>query len=77
MGTVREKNRDEKFDRLVKSLKMPVFVIPAKAGIQYFQPVRNLDSGFHQSDDFLRNHQIWYQVNVLKKDTAALVRPGG
>jgi len=47
-----------KFDDLVKTLKMPNFVIPAKAGIQYFQTLINtLDSGFHRSDDFLRNHQ--------------------
>jgi len=36
----------------------PFFVIPAKAGIQFFQLVTEfLDSGFHRSDDFLRNHQ--------------------
>jgi len=44
-------------DGLVKSLKLPIFVIPAKAGIQFFQVVTtSLDSGFHRSDDFLRNH---------------------
>ncbi|MDI6756091.1 MAG: hypothetical protein QME78_17100, partial [Thermodesulfobacteriota bacterium] len=44
-------------DELVKSLKMPFSVIPAEAGIQYFQMLINtLDSGFHRSDDFLRNH---------------------
>jgi hypothetical protein len=33
-------------------------VIPAKAGIQLFQILKNsLDSGFHRSDDFLREHQ--------------------
>jgi hypothetical protein len=48
-----------KFDELVKSLKTPFFVIPAKAGIQFFQLVTEfLGSGFHRSDDFLRNHQI-------------------
>ncbi len=32
-------------------------VIPAKAGIQFFQIITNfLDSGFHRSDDFLRDH---------------------
>jgi len=47
------------FDDPVKSLKMPFSVIPAKAGIQYFQRLINtLDSGFHRSDDFLRNHQF-------------------
>jgi hypothetical protein len=34
-------------------------VIPAKAGIQYFQRLINtLGSGFPRSDDFLRDHQI-------------------
>ena len=33
-------------------------VIPAKAGIQLCQMVVDfLDSGFHRSDDFLRNHR--------------------
>jgi hypothetical protein len=46
-------------DELVKSRKTPFFVIPAKAGIQFFQLVTEfLDSGFHRSDDFLRNHQV-------------------
>jgi hypothetical protein len=46
-------------DDLVKSLKLPIFVIPAKAGIQFFQVVTtSLDSGFHRSDDFLRNHHV-------------------
>ena len=45
-------------DKLVKSRKTPFFVIPAKAGIQFFQLVTEfLDSGFHRSDDFLRNRQ--------------------
>jgi hypothetical protein len=46
-------------DDLVKSLKMPFSVIPAKAGIQLFQDV--LDPGFRRGDasrDFLRVHQI-------------------
>jgi len=43
-----------KVDELVKSRKTPFFVIPAKAGIQFFQLVTEfLDSGFHRSDDFL------------------------
>jgi hypothetical protein len=46
-------------DELVKSRKTPFFVIPAKAGIHFFQLVTEfLDSGFHRSDDFLRNHQL-------------------
>jgi len=47
-------------DELVKSPKVGFSVIPAKAGIQFFPPVMSsLDSGFHRSDDFLRNHQFW------------------
>jgi hypothetical protein len=47
-----------KNDGFVKSLKLPIFVIPAKAGIQFFQVVTtSLDSGFHRSDDFLRDRQ--------------------
>jgi hypothetical protein len=45
-------------DGLVKNLKMPFSVIPAKAGIQLFQDV--LDPGFRRGDasrDFLRDHQ--------------------
>ena len=37
---------------------MYFFVIPAKAGIQYFQSIATtLDSGFYWSDDFLRSRQ--------------------
>jgi len=47
------------FDGLVKSQKTPFLVISAKAGIQIFQLLTEfLDSGFHRSDDFLRNHQL-------------------
>ena len=46
------------YDEFVKSRKIPFSVIPAKAGIQFFQVVtEHLDSGFHRSDDFLRVHQ--------------------
>ena len=38
------------YDKFVKSPFSPLFVIPAKAGIQLFQLV--LDSGFHRSDGF-------------------------
>jgi hypothetical protein len=49
---------DSKEDDIVKSLKRRISVIPAKAGIQLFQILKNsLDSGFHRSDDFLREHQ--------------------
>jgi len=45
------------FDDLVKGLKRRISVIPAKAGIQLFQTLKNsLDSGFHRSDGFLRFH---------------------
>ncbi len=47
-----------KLDDLAKSPFGPIFVIPAKAGIQLFQAV--LDSCFRRSDgfsDFLRDHQ--------------------
>jgi hypothetical protein len=47
-----------KVDVLVKSPFCPIFVIPAKAGIQLIQVV--LDSCFRRSDgfsEFLRFHQ--------------------
>jgi len=45
-------------DEFVKSPKVGFSVIPAKAGIQFFPPViSSLDSGFHRSEDFLRDHQ--------------------
>jgi len=47
------------FDDLSKSLRISGFVIPAKAGSQYFQIFINiLDSSFQRSDDFLRNYQF-------------------
>jgi len=58
-----------KQDDLVKSLKRPISVIPAKAGIQLFQILKNsLDSGlrraqpsrFHRSDVFLRQHKAGF-----------------
>ena len=48
------------FDGFVKSPFCPIFVIPAKAGIQLIQTV--LDSCFRRSDgfsDFLRDHQYY------------------
>jgi len=54
-----ENLRPIKFDGFVKSLKRSFSVIPAKAGIQFFQDV--LDPGFRRGDDlrdFLRDHQI-------------------
>jgi hypothetical protein len=40
-------------DEQVKIRNPIEFVIPAKAGIQFFQGViKSLDSGFHRSDDF-------------------------
>jgi hypothetical protein len=42
-------------DELAESRKSFFSVIPANAGIQPFQPIKEeLDSGFHRSDDFLR-----------------------
>ncbi len=42
----------------------PFSVIPAKAGILFFKILRNsLDSGFHRSDDFLRDHLIEQWAN--------------
>jgi hypothetical protein len=52
------KKRDSNVDELIKSPKLPFFVIPAKAGIQQIQfVIMELDSGFHWSDDFLRSRQ--------------------
>jgi len=50
-----------KHNGLVKSRKIQLPVIPAKAGIQYFQVVTDhRHSGFHRSDDFLRVHYFLY-----------------
>jgi len=44
------------FDDLVKSLNLCFSVIPAEAGIHFFQMLTTfLDSGFHRSDDFYGN----------------------
>jgi hypothetical protein len=41
-----------------KKVEKQFFVIPAKAGIQLYQIVPAcLDSGFHRSEDFLRDHR--------------------
>ena len=54
------------FDGPVKSRKIPLFVIPAEAGIQLYQMVTAcLDSGFHRSDDFLRDRQFY--LGILNK----------
>ena len=53
------------FDGLVKSRKIPFFVIPAKAGIQCFQKLMtDLGPGFRRGDDFLRMHHIWWIVII-------------
>jgi len=45
-------------DGFVKSQESQFSVIPAKAGIQSFQPVtESLDSGFQRGDDFLHGRQ--------------------
>ena len=60
-----KKTTTGKSDAIVKSPQIPISVIPAKAGIQFFQAVADHpDSGFHRGDDFLRDHQIW----ALKKN---------
>jgi hypothetical protein len=65
---------DTNIDDLVKSLKLPLFVIPAKTGSQYFQLLINtLDSGFHRSDDFLRSHRILARLNILSRRFLALL----
>jgi hypothetical protein len=47
-------------DELVKSPKIPFFVIPAKAGIQCFHTLtKNLEPVFQRGDDFLQDHQYW------------------
>ena len=54
-------------DKLVKSQKLPVFVIPANAGIQGNQSL--LDSRVRGSDgfgDFLRDHQYWLSIRQKK-----------
>ena len=61
------------FDGSVKSRSTPLSVIPAKAGIQFIQLVtKALDSGFHRSDDFLRNHQVWQGNNLRIKNNSWL-----
>ncbi len=64
------KGVSDNIDELVKSRKLPFSVIPAKAGIQSFQSVtENLDSGFHRSDDFLRDRQIFtVQIRMSKPE---------
>ena len=66
MTKIQNKIEELNNDGLVKSRKTPLSVIPdfgelsrvAKAGIQFIQLVtKALDSGFHRSDDFLRNYQ--------------------
>jgi len=55
-----KKMEKSNIDDLVKSPFYPIFVIPAKAGIQLIQAV--LDSCFRRSDgfsDFLRDHQYF------------------
>jgi hypothetical protein len=63
-------------DDLVKSLKMPFSVIPAKAGIQYFQRLINtLDSGFHRSDDdFVKSSPATARLGAQKLRSEAQSR---
>ena len=54
-----QKGIKSKINALVKNQQTPFSVIPAKAGIQYFQSLMaNLDPGFRLlDDDFLGVHQ--------------------
>jgi hypothetical protein len=55
------------FDGFVKSMKSLFPVIPAEAGIQFFQVVTtSLDSGFYRSDDFLRDLQFSF-LNEIQR----------
>lgn len=45
----------DKFDKLVKSQKTPVFVIPVKTGIQGNQ----FRGGSDGLGDYLQDHQVW------------------
>jgi hypothetical protein len=48
------------FDALAISLERLFSVIPAKAGIQFFQVVvKTMDPGFRRGDDFLRTHYLY------------------
>jgi hypothetical protein len=57
-------------DEFVKSPFGPVFVIPAKAGIQFFQWV--LDSDFHWSDGLRVFYEIITDGILAKKDEVQL-----
>jgi hypothetical protein len=47
------------YDAFVKTRKYAFFIIPAKAGIQYFQKLAVcLDPGFRRDDDVLQIHQF-------------------
>ncbi|MDC7219204.1 MAG: hypothetical protein PQJ59_04635, partial [Spirochaetales bacterium] len=50
-------NRYLRIDKLVKSLNLSIFVIPAKTGIHHFQWVVDSRRGNDMSGDFVRNHQ--------------------
>jgi hypothetical protein len=54
-------------DDPVKSLEAPLFVIPAKAGIEGFQILMNpLDSDLNRGDDFLGGHHPSFFSCLLK-----------
>jgi len=49
------------FNELPKSLKFFFFVIPAKAGIQYFKKLINfLKSGFNRNQGFLQTFPFFF-----------------
>jgi hypothetical protein len=69
-------------DELGKSQKESLFVIPAKAGIQFFPSViSSLDSGFHRSDDFSVDHLYWssdfFSISVISVSSVAKELKGG
>ena len=67
-----------KIDEFVGILEMRLSVIPAKAGIQIFPiAINSLDSGFHRSDDFLRDHQNWFGNKALKSPPPPLSLKAG
>jgi hypothetical protein len=63
ISSVQKQRKNVEF---VKSQKRLLIVIPAKAGIQFFQIlIDSLNSGFHRSDDFLRDHQKSQRKNQM------------
>ncbi|MCD6297182.1 MAG: hypothetical protein J7M30_08505, partial [Deltaproteobacteria bacterium] len=72
---MKTKNIGVTLDGLVKSQKTSFFVIPAEAGIQYFQELMpDLDPGFRRGDDFLQvhhssQHAIMLFLNMIGRNS--------